>query len=59
MIVMAINIYRVDHILNLGLCWILATSPHGCVQLLGRDRPVHVLVKHVERLLESLKLIWT
>ena len=36
--------YRVDHILNLGLCGVLATSPHGGVQLLGGDRAISIII---------------
>ena len=36
--------YRVDHILDLGLCGILASSPHGGVQLLGGDRVIFIII---------------
>ena len=38
------NPYRVDHILDLGLCGVLAASPHGGVQLLGGDRVISIII---------------
>ena len=35
--------YRVDHILDLGLCGVLAASPHGGVQLLG-DHVISIII---------------
>ena len=36
--------YRVDHILDLGLCGVLAASPHGGVQLLGGDHLISIII---------------
>ena len=36
--------YRVDHILDLGLCGVLAASPHGGVQLLGGDHVILIII---------------
>ena len=35
---------RVDHILDLGLCGVLAASPHGGVQLLGGEHVISIII---------------
>ncbi len=49
---LTISIDLVDHVLQLGFGRVLSQRPHHGAQLLGRDRPISVLVEQRERLLE-------
>ena len=49
---LTISIHLVDHVLQLGLRWILSKRPHHRAQFFGGDGAVTILVEQWERLFE-------
>lgn len=53
------NRYLVNHVLQLGLCGVLAQGAHDGAQLLGGDGAIAVLVEQGEGLLELCDLLFS
>ena len=47
-----VDVDLVDHLHELGLCWVLAQRPHDHAQLFGGDVAVAVLVEQLEGVAE-------